>query len=423
MLLRVILICIVYAVSSMFANGDAEALYKQGVALFKAEPARALSLFEQAGLEGHVSAMTGAGHCYENGIGAETNYNVAIEWYEKAAEQNSINACEGLARIYASCPDPNFHDGAKAVKFASAVAKKKPRDEDSLVLLAAAYARNMEFEYAEKVQSQAVRNADIKEVEEQKCWIKRYQEGSPCPPIATEVWLLNAADKGSLWAMVQLGKAHLQQGDSQGDSQARIWFERAAEKGSAQGAFTVGKLYWMGFGGKRDMETALQYFLEAEQGGVEDAVFWVGYAYCCMRRSYGDLSNAIKYFEKQESKQLDPLSNAFLKTLSYTNWRDRLLDDDAGKIYVTGCHFSRASTRTYNTALYENLTKEVPADYPRALVCYMIAAEGGYLHAPQAVLTLLREDHVGLPANPDMARVWERRMKTTGSFDPYEKSN
>jgi len=50
------------------AYGDGDELYKQAVAVYSDDPAKACALFVQAAEAGSVSAMVGAGHCFEAGI-------------------------------------------------------------------------------------------------------------------------------------------------------------------------------------------------------------------------------------------------------------------------------------------------------------------------------------------------------------------
>lgn len=199
-----VLLGLVYLFSACLAQGGGEALYKQGAAVYKSDPAQAFGLFVQAAEAGNPSAMVGAGHCCETGTGTKADYAKAIEWYEKAVAHNSLKACEGLARIYASCDDPEFHDGEEAVKYASVIARKKPRDAEALALLAAAHARNIDFKKAEKVQRTAQRIAPLDMSKEYKRQIQKYVEGEPCPPKAAEAWVLRAADADALWAVVKL---------------------------------------------------------------------------------------------------------------------------------------------------------------------------------------------------------------------------
>ncbi|MEI6892739.1 MAG: hypothetical protein V5783_11270, partial [Pontiella sp.] len=85
-------------ISALQGFGDGDALYRKGAAAFKNNPIHALEFFEQAATAGNVSAMVGAGHCYETGTGAAIDYAQAIRFYDLAVKQNSLKACEGLAR-------------------------------------------------------------------------------------------------------------------------------------------------------------------------------------------------------------------------------------------------------------------------------------------------------------------------------------
>jgi TPR repeat protein len=139
------------------AFGDADALYKRGAAMFKSDPQQACILFIQAANQGSVSAMVGAAHCYETGTGVPVDYAQAITFYEKAVEQNSLKACEGLLRIYTACPDATFLDSGKAITLATALARKNPRDANALMLLAKAYFIGNDFGEAAKAFEQAKR--------------------------------------------------------------------------------------------------------------------------------------------------------------------------------------------------------------------------------------------------------------------------
>jgi TPR repeat protein len=138
----------------------------------------------------------------ESGINTKCDYAKAIEEYEKVAGTNNIEACKALARIYASCNDPRFHDGEKAVKYAGTAVSKNMEDADAVALLAAAHARNMDFRKAVN----CVKNAETMTSQpEAKEVFNRmedaYRQGEPYPPIATRKWLLEAIDRNSSWAV------------------------------------------------------------------------------------------------------------------------------------------------------------------------------------------------------------------------------
>lgn len=215
--------------------GDGDALYKQALVAYQENAEQACALFVQAAEEGNVSAMAGAGHCYEKGTGTSVDYTKAIEWYEKAVAQNSLKACEGLARIFASCPDPAFHDGKKAVRFATAVAKKRKKNPNALLMLAAAHARAFEFEKAMVTAGNAefVAKLPSMKASAQRA-ITRYERGEPFPEIATEEWLVKGSEVGSRWALEHLAQ-------TMGDSlDAR--YNPASTRKICEGGISVGIL-------------------------------------------------------------------------------------------------------------------------------------------------------------------------------------
>jgi TPR repeat protein len=247
---------------TLFATAGGDALYKKGAALYETDPAQALDLFKQATEEGNISAMVGVGHCYESGIGTATNFTEAIKFYEMAAKQNSLKGCEGLARIYASCPEPEFHDGEKAVKFAGVVVRKRPRDAEALAVLASAYARNFEFKKAVDVMRRAQSKSSLGLSEGYKEQIKKYGNGTPYPEVASEQWIEKAEQCGSLWALLQLAQQCADSGSSQYDlEKAEQFYMKAGRLGYVEAYDLAGEMYFEAGGtDEAYFDKALEYF-------------------------------------------------------------------------------------------------------------------------------------------------------------------
>lgn len=187
---------------SSVTYGGGDARFKEAMALYTSQPERAFPLLLLSAENGNASAMVGTGFCLETATGTTVNFAGAITWYEKAVAQNNLKACEGLARIYASCPEPEFHHGEKALKYAKALVRKNPGDTGFMRLLAAAYARDVQFDKAESIADKAMRKEHrTREKEALKKMRDQYRVGVPYPAIATDLWLLSAADQGSPWAI------------------------------------------------------------------------------------------------------------------------------------------------------------------------------------------------------------------------------
>ena len=350
--------------STCLAHGGGEDLYKQGAAVYKTDPVQAFGLFAQAAEVGNSSGMVGAGHCCETGTGTAIDYATAIKWYEKAIAYNSLKACEGLARIYASCDDPEFHDGEKAVKYASVLARKKPRDADALALLAAAHARNVDFKKAEKVQRTAQRVAPLNELKEYKKQVQKYVEGEPRPSKATEAWIFRAADADMLWAVVKL--VHLA-----GDPDREMYNPQLALKMCQKG---IDK-------GKFDLYIQ-QGNLYLDTGDLEQA--YESYQASC-RHNYRSIETLLYRHLK------NPPEKVFL-------WGEKHRDGYKSEYTVrvhTGYEPSSYINGRYirGAAIYKDVVKikMVPPSWESALYLFKIAKKQGHLKAAEELQSMERE--------------------------------
>ena len=102
-------------------------------------------------------------------------YAQGVAEYEKAWKLGNLNALNGLAWHYAACKDSKQHDGARAVKLALELTKLKP-EKNEFDTLAAAYARNGQFEEAISTQVRALSLGNIGGGEER---LKLYRQKRP----------------------------------------------------------------------------------------------------------------------------------------------------------------------------------------------------------------------------------------------------
>ncbi|MDF7823232.1 hypothetical protein P4B35_04355 [Pontiellaceae bacterium B12227] len=402
----IILLCTVCA----FGNGDV--LYKQGAGLFKSDPVQALELFEQAAGEGSVPAMVGAGHCYETGTGTQTDYAKAIAFYELAVQNNSLKACEGLAHIYAVCPDPEFHDGVKAVKFAGAIARKKPRDFGALALLAKAHARNMDFSEAGKMLLKAKRVADHEQLPELKRLQQNFEKGIPEPEQASEVWMMKAGDEGrSLWAMLQIaGWCSTEAHTMHDQKQARMWYARSSKMGSAEGALQYGRFCLRGIGGAVDIESAIAAFENAAEAGELQAFSYLGEIYFSNRTGRRDMDKAYKYYSRLEGTE-DQTIEFLIQALKSSKLRSRMDGAEPEELHTSGDQYSIPSTyTTYDIYGNSSGTVTIPARHNYALIYYLAAAESGFRPAMLKVASIYKRGNTTVHADPKRAEYWAKQL-------------
>jgi len=83
----------------------------------------------------------------------EGSYAEAITWYHKAADHGNAWGQNNLAWILATFRIPGFRDGTRAVLYALKATEQEPNNPAFVRTLAAAYARNGEFDKAVEVQN------------------------------------------------------------------------------------------------------------------------------------------------------------------------------------------------------------------------------------------------------------------------------
>jgi TPR repeat protein len=123
---------------------------------------KALEFFHEADRYGNIEAPAHIAAMHKSGQGVSKDYRQAINWYSKAAEKGNDAGWIHLAYLYATCKDSQYVDSQKAVAYALKGTEKEPKNFASWAALAAAYARNNQFERAIEtaMQSDALLQAD-----------------------------------------------------------------------------------------------------------------------------------------------------------------------------------------------------------------------------------------------------------------------
>ena len=109
---------------------------------------KTLELLYLADQSGNIYAPADIAYMYKTGQGVPKDYPQAIDWYSKAAEKGNASGWTQLAYLYATCKDAQYVDGKKAVAYGLKGTEREPDDFSSWSALAAAYARDNQFDKA-----------------------------------------------------------------------------------------------------------------------------------------------------------------------------------------------------------------------------------------------------------------------------------
>ncbi|WP_372807172.1 tetratricopeptide repeat protein [Pontiella sp.] len=442
---------------------SAEEIYERAMTVFKIDPEAAMSLFQKSAKLGHTESMLRIGHCFETGTGTASNPKTAVQWYKKSVEAGnpaalvqigslyesdnkkfppdyaeaidwyeqavtntaSLKACAGLARIYAACPDPTFHNGPKALLYATVLAKKEPDNPESFDLLAAAYMRNLEFANALKAASKAILLSPLDEAADRRARRETYENGVPFPAVATDEWIQEAAELQSMWAMLKLADAYndlLAEGHN--PELARLWYEKAAENGDLQAQVQLGTMCYHGIGGDVNFEKAFWCFGEAAQADVAEAYAPLARMYVGGKGVRSDFKLAKEWYQRAvDAGEKNGIQNEF----SAIRQLDKLQDaPTADALYEAGRLLERnGDAKPDGTKMtYSMLTSRIYS-------YYWVAAELGSTDAMRAVAEmhfygpryfvregLLDKKNGGLAVNFAKALEWYEELARKGILLP-----
>jgi len=415
-------VCVVHAgplkksKKGRYSQEELKSFYERGERVYRVDHEASIFLFMRAARGGYAKAMTRLGYCYETGAGVPASRREAIEWYERAIQagdlsplcnlamlhetgdpkrrippdyekaiklyeqavkQHSFKACFQLAKIYASCDDPQYHNGEKAVKYAAVLVNRDPNNEENHALMAAAYVRNLEFDKAVKEASLALQMSSLDTVEMRRKQLADCKIGRPFPPVATDAWIFRAADAGSQWAMETLADRHFDKESEMYDLvKARLWYRRSAEKGSAKSLFRLGMLCAQGLGGPLDYQTAFQCFKKAAELGIEESYAWLGRMYLGGKGTDLNYKLAREWLTKAAAVHDNTMSSVQIHLLKQLE--DNLEHESGERLYEMGKQWMNTAGRPGSGS----------SRMLRVFMYYWLAAEKGHTGAMREMVKM-----------------------------------
>jgi len=232
--------------------GDPEAqtqlalAYHAGV-LLKKDDTEALRLLHKAADRGSMAAEESLGIFSEAGIGMDRPAPAdALNWYEKAVQQGSVDAATNIALMYANGKGVARDTTQAVIWFRRAAEGGDPSAQYNLALM--------------------------------------YQRGEGVPQDYKEAvrWLTSAADRNLMPAMLDLAEISLQPPNSAlaaDVGRAVQYYEKAANLGNASAQATLGTIFMKGLQGKVDYEQAVKWYRKAADQGEPDGELGLGVSF------------------------------------------------------------------------------------------------------------------------------------------------
>ena len=336
---------------------------------------------------------------YYSGNGVRQNYDKAIEYFLKAAEQGLPEAQASLGEMYREGRgvDRDYKESFKW--YLKAAESGMPESQ-----------YNVGYMYY---------NGEGVEVSKEK---------------AAE-WFMKAADQGYAPAQNYLGKMFflgeglpVNEGEgirlykrsaAQGNENARSALKMIAEKaleaakgGDAGLQFVVGGMYMLGDGFEQNYEEAVKWFEKAAAQGLVDAKFFLGSMYECGEGVEKNYDTAFKWF-KEAADLGDKEAMGILNDWDHVREKrfagcslERIMEfakqGEAEAMFAVGCKY-----------FYGDYYEDIEVNYKEALNWFLKAADKGYAEAAHYIGNMYL-DGKGVDKNYGNALLWWQKAEKSG---------
>lgn len=276
----------------------------------------AVKWYRKAAEQGFDIAQDSLGNCYYLGHGVDEDYVKAVKWYRKAAEQGLCTAQDSLGDCYYYGRGVD-EDDAEAVKWYRKAA------EQGLDTAQHSLGKCYYFGYG----------VDEDKVKAVKWYRKAAEQGNDDAKTnlgwcyycgfgvsenvqKAEELLLDAANEDNNLAMLRLGHIRTDEGNV---PRAIDWYKKAAEHGRSYANVCIGEIYRNGNGVKQNYAKAYDYFKKAANDGEKDAQNYLGLMFLQGEHVKENDEKAVAYFQQAAEQDL-PVAQYNLGNCYYNGW-------------------------------------------------------------------------------------------------------
>ena len=243
--------------------------YGKGVAKNYEE---ALKWYRKAANQNLAAAQFNIGYMYAEGKGVDKSMSEAVRWYRKAAEQGYAAAQNNLGMAY-RCGNGIARDDYMGVSWYHKAAEQGYAMAMNNLGLAYASGHGVEKDEYEAVRWYR-KAAEQGYAAAQYHLGLAYAHGSGVSKNESEAvrWYLKAAEQGFVDAQCNLGVCYAYGcGVPRDYAESMRWYRKAALQGDAQSQFNIGVMYHFGFGVTKNKSEAIRWYRKAAEQGHADA--------------------------------------------------------------------------------------------------------------------------------------------------------
>lgn len=233
---------------------------------------KAIYWFKKGAEQGDPNAQNNFGNCYQNGNGVIQNDKQAVYWYQKGAEQGNLNAQYNLGVCY--------DDGIGITQnYQQAVYwYKKAAEQGHLYAqnnLGVCYKKGKGVIQNDKQAIYWWKKAAVQGFAQSQYHLGIcYNGGIGIDQSYQQAfyWYKKAAEQGHVEAQYNLGiYYHKGYCETENHEKSVYWWEKAAKQGLVQAQYNLGYCYYFGDGIQQNYEYAKYWFEKAAEQGYRDA--------------------------------------------------------------------------------------------------------------------------------------------------------
>ena len=250
--------------------------------------------------QGDRKCQNQLGRWYENGVGTDQDYLLALEWFKKSAEQGYVSALYNIGLLYIKGKGVEKHYNEAFHCFKQAA---KEGLKDAYFMLSVCYING----YGTEADRTAAFNAIKKAANlghPKSCFIlaKCYESGKYVDKNEEKAlsFYKKSGELGYRQAQEKLGEIYRYGllGEEKNPKKSFNWYLKAAEKCSSTAQFYIGYFYSNGYGIKEDERLAVEWYTRAAEQNNASAINNLAICYENGKGVDVDLKKAVLYYEK-----------------------------------------------------------------------------------------------------------------------------